>query len=116
MDNGMLNYNGTESLVGHKDDYPLNFVENTVELPCSKVSIGDNVLPERVLLGGVTFHNSATVPIIQATSCAPGLECRIISYEQPTTTTTITTSTTTATTTTATTPGREVFDGPIGSP
>ena len=35
----MLNYNGTESLVGHKDDYPLNFVENTVELPCSKVTM-----------------------------------------------------------------------------
>merc|ERR1711971_1280446 len=115
--NGMLNYNGTENLVGHKDDYPLSFVEHTVELPCSKVSIGDKVLPERVLLGGVTFHNSATVPITQATSCAPGLECRIISYEQPTTTTTSTTaSTTTATTTTTKTPGREVFDGPTGSP
>ena len=33
----MLNYNGTESGVGHEDDYPLNFVEGTVELPCSKV-------------------------------------------------------------------------------
>merc|ERR1719341_2056579 len=116
--NGMLNYNGTESGMGHEDDYPLNFVEGTVELPCSKVRIGEKVLPERVFLGGVTFHNSATVPIIQATSCAPGLECRIVSYEQPTTTTVTTASTTTATTTTTTaqTPGREVFDGPTGSP
>ena len=29
----MLSYNGTES----EDDYPLNFVEGSVELPCSKV-------------------------------------------------------------------------------
>ena len=33
----MLNYKGTESGVGHEDDYPLNFVEETDELPCSKV-------------------------------------------------------------------------------
>ena len=33
----MLNYKGTESGIGHEDDYPLNFVEETDELPCSKV-------------------------------------------------------------------------------
>merc|ERR1712130_102882 len=119
--NGMLNYKGTESGVGHEDDYPLNFVEETDELPCSKVKITDKVLPEplqlteRVLRGGVTFYNSATVPIIQATRCAPGLECRIASYVQPTTTPT-TATTITTTTTTKPTPGREVFDGSIGSP
>ena len=44
----MLDYKGTESGGGHDDDYPLNFVEDTVELPCSsKVATSDNILREK---------------------------------------------------------------------
>ena len=40
-----LNYKGTESGAGHEDDFPLNFVEETVELPCgSKVDTSDKIM------------------------------------------------------------------------
>ena len=33
-----LNYKGDVSKTGHQDDFPLKFVEETEELPCSKVA------------------------------------------------------------------------------
>ena len=33
----MLNYKGDVSKTNHQDDFPLKFVEETEELPCSKV-------------------------------------------------------------------------------
>ena len=33
----VLNYKGDVSKTGHQDDFPLKFVEETEELPCSKV-------------------------------------------------------------------------------
>ena len=46
----MLNYKGTESGAGHEDDYPLNFVEDTVELPCSsKVVTSDKIMRKKTI-------------------------------------------------------------------
>jgi len=114
----VLNYKGDVSKSNHQDDFPLKFVEETEELPCSK-DLGPNSLSERVFLDGVYFDHTANVSIVRAATCAPGLECRAIKYEQPTTTTTASTSTTTPTTTSTlptTSQSRDSFDGPIYSP
>ena len=67
-------------------------------------------LPERVI--SVTLLDSG-VPLVQSFRCAPGLECRKVTYTNPTTTTTAPTTTTTPTTTTLFSPQYSGITSPV---